>query len=266
MDILHAFLLGLQDSLVSGGKTVKLLKQDPEIRSKLLQCFMLNGVVFMFSLLIFDWVIVPLVLLVAPSETSHCIDMILTAVFRVLWVLPLYLISRLLNVFWYQEIADLVYKSVRRSRSRSPASSVSELIADIIYSVIVQCVFLVQASLAGLVPVLGYPLQVVHMALVYSLYAFEYVWMNQGQGVVRRVALMHYNWAYFAGYGMIMSVVISCADSYFMGVCLFSLMFPVLIVSSHHSSPQTKVKCFPLPLFRPSIFVTERVMSLTHRR
>lgn len=266
MDIIHAFLLGVQSSAVSGIRTVKLLKQDGEIRSKLFQCFMLNGVVFMFSLMIFDWILVPVVMLIAPSETSHWIDLIITAVFRVLWVLPLYLISRLLNVFWYQEIADLVYKSVKKSRSRALTSSISETIADIIYSVVVQCVFLVQASLVGLVPVLGYPAQQVHMGLVYSLYAFEYVWMNQGLGVVKRVALMHYNWAFYACYGMIMSVVISSSSSYFIGVCLFSLMFPILIVSCHLTAPQTKVRYPPLPLFRPSIFITERFVSLTNRR
>ena len=267
MDIVRALCFGVQESVSSCGKTVKLLKRENEIRSKLLQCFMLNGVVFMFSLMFFDWIIVPIVMSVAPTETSHWIDMTLTAVFRVLWVLPLYLISRLLNVFWYQEIADLVYLSVRHSRtSRDQRASIAELIADIVYSVVVQCVFLVQASLVGCIPVVGHSLQVLHMCLVYSLYAFEYVWMNQGLGVVRRVALIHHNWAYFTGYGAIMSLVIAAASNYFMGVCLFSLMFPILIVSCHFASPQSKVKYTPLPLFRPSIFVTERLMSLSNRR
>lgn len=267
MDVLHAFILGLQDSLVCSGKTVKLLKRDSEIRSKMFQCFLLNGAVFMFSLLLFDWIIVPVVVWLAPGDTSSWLDLVLTAVFRVLWVLPLYLISRLLNVFWYQEIADLVYKSVRRGSGArtTPRPSVSETIADIVYSVVVQCVFLVQASLAGAVPVLGPPLQLVHMALVYALYAYEYVWMNQGRGVVTRTALLHQNWAYFVGYGSVMAGVIAATDNYFLGVCLFSLIFPILIVSCHFGSPQAKVKYTPLPLFRPSIIVTERIMRLTQR-
>jgi len=266
MDFIRGFLLGLQDSLVSSGKTVKLLKREPNIRSKLLQCFLLNGVVFMFSLLLFDWIIVPIVLLLAPSETSAWLDVVLTAVFRVLWVLPLYLISRLLNVFWYQEIADLVYKSVKRSRSKALAASISETVADLVYSLVVQCVFLLQASLVGAIPVVGSALQIIHMAIVYSLYAYEYVWMNQGHGVVMRTALMHHNWAYFVGYGMIMSLVISSANSYFVGVCLFSLMFPILIVSCHFSTPQSTVKHMSLPIFKPSILVTDKLMSLTNRR
>ena len=267
MDIVRALFFGIQDSLLSCGKTVKLLKRNSELRSKLMQCFLLNGVVFMLSLLLFEWLLVPVVLVIAPSETSHWIDMTLTGVFRVLWVLPLYLISRLLNVFWYQEIADLVYQSVRTGRAaRTKSVSISEQIADIIYSVIVQCVFLVQASAVGSIPVLGFVLQVLHMALVYSLYAFEYVWMNQGLGVIRRVALIHNNWAYFTGYGAIMALVIASANNYFMGVCLFSIMFPILIVSCHLTKLQSKVKYTPLPLFKPSIFVTERLMSLTNRR
>lgn len=266
MDFIKAFLVGVRDCLLSSCQTIKLLQRDANIRSKMAQCFLLNGAVFMCSLVLFEKIIVPLVLFMTPTETSDWLNMTLTTLFRVLWVLPLYLISRLLNVFWYQEIADLVYKSTNKSKPRSLAPTISQTIADIIYSVIVQCVFLIQASVIGIIPVAGHVLQNVHLSIVYSLYAFEYVWMNQGLGVVKRVAIMHANWAYFTGYGILMSVIISVSSSYFMGVCLFSLLFPMLIVSSHFTVPQNEIKHTSLPLFKPSVIVTDALMRLMKRR
>ena len=35
--------------------------------------------------------------------------------------------------------------------------------------------------LVGLIPGVGYYLSVVHMAILYSLYSFEYKWMYQGK-------------------------------------------------------------------------------------
>ena len=38
-----------------------------------------------------------------------------------------------------------------------------------------------QATLISLVPVIGPPFAYLHLALLYSLYAFEYTWMNLGE-------------------------------------------------------------------------------------
>ena len=109
MEIVRAYFLGLKDNVKCCGRTVTLIRSEPAIRSKLLECFLLNGLVFLLSLMLFDWLVVPVVLFIAPSHTSHWLSLVLQTLFRLLWVLPLYLISRLLNVFWFQEIADMVY-------------------------------------------------------------------------------------------------------------------------------------------------------------
>eukprot|EP00116_Pleurobrachia_bachei_P007757 sb/3468019/ len=262
MEIVRAYFLGLKDNVKCCGRTVTLIRSEPAIRSKLLECFLLNGLVFLLSLMLFDWLVVPVVLFIAPSHTSHWLSLVLQTLFRLLWVLPLYLISRLLNVFWFQEIADMVYKAVKRNKTRNVAPSISAIIADIVYSVVVQSVFLIQAGIASSLPVLGYPLNLLHMSLVYSMYGFEYLWFNQGIGVKTRVSLIHRHWPYYAGYGTLMAVGVSALDSYFMGVCVFSIMFPVLIVSAHFAGPTTDLnKCTPLPLIKPSIMITEQLLE-----
>ena len=42
-------------------------------------------------------------------------------------------------------------------------------------------VVLLQANLISLIPVIGPPFTFLHLSLLYSLYAFEYTWMNFGK-------------------------------------------------------------------------------------
>ena len=267
MDLIKTFIFGIQDSITSTISTVKLLKSNSDLRSKITQCLILNGLVFLFSLVVFEKVLIPIVLYVVPLEASTWIDFILKTLFKVLWVLPLYIISRLLNVFWYQEIADLVYRTLKKPTNKPSGMPLSAILADVVYSVVVQCIFLVQASLVASVPVIGYGLHLSHMSLVYSLYAFEYVWMSQGLGVIQRTAIMHLNWCYFIGYGLIMAVSVSLSNSYFIGVCMFALLFPLLLISSHFRQKHQyhNLKIQPLPIFKPSIFLTEHLIKCFQR-
>ena len=51
----------------------------------------------------------------------------------------------------------MVYKAVKRNKTRNVAPSISAVIADIVYSVVVQSVFLVQAGIASSLPSPGLP-------------------------------------------------------------------------------------------------------------
>ncbi len=87
----------------------------------------------------------------------------------------------------------------RSESSSSLSQSISRLIADLLFSIVIELLFLIQVSIAhqnrllcvrtcihvqamlvGLIPIVGYYASVLHMAVLYSLYSFEYKWMYQG--------------------------------------------------------------------------------------
>jgi etoposide-induced 2.4 mRNA len=42
----------------------------------------------------------------------------------------------------------------------------------------------------------------VHLSLLYSLYAFEYKWIEMGWEIDRRLTYIEIHWIYFIGYGL----------------------------------------------------------------
>nr|KAG5685650.1 hypothetical protein BaRGS_020892 [Batillaria attramentaria] len=67
-----------------------------------------------------------------------------------------------------------------KTRGKPQLPSLSRFIADMTFSILLQTLFLIQGSLCRLVPldILSHLASVVHMGLLYALYAFEYKWFN----------------------------------------------------------------------------------------
>jgi len=101
---------------------------------------------------------------------------ILSYTFGAFWVLPLFVISRFVNAFWFQDIAECTF----RGKSQS-ARSVSFFIADTLFSLIIQALFLIQAVMVGKLLYVGLFASIFHLSLLYSLYSFEYKWFNNGE-------------------------------------------------------------------------------------
>lgn len=114
----------------------------------------------------------------------------------------------------FQDIADSAY---RYSRGRPQfLQSISKLIADSLFSIAVQALFLVQAMLVELIPLymIGRIFGLVHMCLLYSLYTFEYKWFNMGWELHKRLTYIEVNWPYFIGFGLPMAVLTQISESW----------------------------------------------------
>lgn len=95
-------------------------------------------------------------------------------------------------------------------------SSVSKLIADMLFSIVVQFLFLCQALIVSMLPLspIGEILEFIHMCLLYSLYAFEYKWFNMGWELHRRLEFIENNWPYFVGFGLPMTIATKWSASF----------------------------------------------------
>ncbi|GAB6019607.1 hypothetical protein CHUAL_001171 [Chamberlinius hualienensis] len=175
--IFHGFFRGLKDSLCcplimynlyviekqeielekkEGTSRKRKLKRKDEhsITTRFIHCCALNGGVCLLSILVFNYLVLPglqmltSLLFVSSLESANAIwsviQPILSITFETIWVIPVYAISKFLNLFWFQDIADTVFRRYHgRSKSLVP---ISTFIADTVFSVIIQSLFLIQVS------------------------------------------------------------------------------------------------------------------------
>lgn len=188
---------------------------------RVLNCCMLNGGIFWVSMNLFEYGLVPgvkliLSLLIGGDRATNVFTWLHPAIqllFGFVWVMPLFIMSRVVNSLWFQDIANSAYKF---RKGRPQTIGISKLIADTLFSLVVQLLFLVQSMAVQQLPMqyVGETLAFVHMCLLYSLYSFEYKWFNMGWELHKRLTYIEYNWPYFIGFGVPLAVMTQLPGSY----------------------------------------------------
>jgi len=248
-------------------------KAEPTIMERTLKCCVLNGGVFGVSLILFENLLLPLVqtllyiILAGSQERADALwsytQPVLSVAFSTLWVLPFFLLSKIVNAIWFQDIADLAFRS---SQGRPLVNlSISVMIADTVFSIVVEIIFLVQGKVFSMVPIkiIGAALNLLHNCLLHSLYSFEYKWFSQGLELHKRLDYVETNWPYFLGFGLPLAVITSMPESQVMAGCVFSILFPLFIVSGNQAIIVSSPGIPALNIFSPTIILSNAIFSKT---
>uniref|UniRef100_A0A7S1DFA0 Uncharacterized protein n=2 Tax=Hemiselmis andersenii TaxID=464988 RepID=A0A7S1DFA0_HEMAN len=178
------------------------------------------------------------------------------------WSIPMYILSIILCLSWYQEIACGACIMLDR-RPRVPPGAMDkwkrllESIGDEIYRLLVIIMFLVGCKVLQYIPgmfgmpYLGDALYFVSLCWSTSLYAFEYVWAYIGWTADEKLNFFETRWTYFAGFGAPLTVV-TFNMSVFAGAALYASAIPFLIISAAGAAPRihlerSRVRMFWLP-------------------
>nr|XP_002128342.1 etoposide-induced protein 2.4 homolog [Ciona intestinalis] len=196
------------------------------------------------------------------------VEMILHYTFSALWVLPLYILSKAINGFWFADVSDSVYRFVHGQPRSFP--SISLAVADFIYSILVETAFLLQANLVSHIPLEGVNqlLYTMHICMLYALYAFEYKWFNMGIELKLRLQLVDRHWPYFCGFGLPLFIMTNMVFSYYpvvVSACIFSIAFPFFIVSGTQASTPPTPATIQLRIFEPAAMLCSYLFSSSIR-
>ncbi|KAG9444152.1 hypothetical protein H6P81_015492 [Aristolochia fimbriata] len=235
------------------------------------QCFLLNGLIFLGSMFILNWVVIPTLWWILPD---HCPDIypelpcwdgdslplytflryILIELFYVLWFYPLYIFSLCLSTIWYNDIAKHAFASMDPTRatelSKRQDSSHTEKSAGIdkvmfgiseqLYSLLLLTIFCFEVYATGFLPYIGKAIKFLFLSWMYAYYCFEYKWNFTELKLVKRLNFFESNWAFFAGFGS------PCV----MGIFFFSplvsygvmaILFPLFVLTAIGSQAEKDI-------------------------
>lgn len=254
---------------VTASDRVRRSNHQGNARSKLLQCAVFS-LFFWISNFIFDRIFLQYIFIQLAEWTGEDLDAnrivwlqrALYSTFCVLWILPLLVLSKLLNFIWYQDIADDVL--VKLGVKKRSDIKISDFYADLIKSIIVQMCYCLQAVSAYFLPLpvfiqnLWY---LFHFALLYSLYAFEYKWVHMGWPLHKRLQNIDRKWPYYLGFGLPLAVVTTFFSSFIGSMIIFSALFPYYVISSAVTyDSQSPTFSHPFHTFKIADFISDKVI------
>nr|XP_011464821.1 PREDICTED: protein EI24 homolog isoform X2 [Fragaria vesca subsp. vesca] len=204
------------------------------------QCFLLNGFIFLGSILILNSFIIPALHWILPAmcpefssqqlcsfagiwEFYSILRHGLVQLFYVTWLYPLYVFSFILSNIWYNDIAKYGFYAMGRPviNKLDPVRQSDVLtfqnaaglerstdlgwvmigIGEQVYSVLLLSCFFLEVYVTGFIPYVGKALNFLLLSWMYAYYCFEYKWNFSEIGLDKRLDFFESNWAFFAGFG-----------------------------------------------------------------
>eukprot|EP00484_Ammonia_sp_Unknown_P025784 CAMPEP_0197037180 /NCGR_PEP_ID=MMETSP1384-20130603/14450_1 /TAXON_ID=29189 /ORGANISM="Ammonia sp." /LENGTH=434 /DNA_ID=CAMNT_0042467445 /DNA_START=24 /DNA_END=1325 /DNA_ORIENTATION=+ len=116
---LKSFVAGFRDALWPG--MLIYVVTSPLIRKRYFQCFVLNGIIFIGSIIALNYIVIPIFVFLLQlagfsSASTEWAEFAVDTLYKAIWVLPLYIFSFVVNSLWYQDIAEQAHTLYSASR------------------------------------------------------------------------------------------------------------------------------------------------------
>lgn len=235
-----------------------LLVRSAKIRRLLAQCLLLNGLIFLGSIYVFHNIVSYILgwglsSLFHPDSNERTVERIqnwIEWIYFVLWIIPMYVLSFVLNTLWYQDIARESMKVFPQSSSASSSSSSSITITSEIVQMIFRSLFNLIFLLYLCVLYRWRWIYALHLGWLVAYNSFEYRWISEKKSFDEKINIFEKGYIYFLSFGLPLSLFAvqfpSVVES-----GLISLVLPLLIMSASTAGKAPLVISLPksLPWF-----------------
>jgi len=254
--LLYLLIKGVYDSL-RFHRVMYWMSTNETIKARIYSAWLLNGVVMGASIMIYNYGIAPNV----PSNILLVTDVC----FQLFWLLPMYLISSLINTMSLQELAEQMYPNcvhVQGTVGLSALQKWNRIKRAMSEEVNRLCIFAVLAIQAQLLGYVNSWLFTMHYAWIYGSYCFDYLWCYQQLCLEHKFHKLQSQWPYFLGYGLVMTICLrQCANVPYLSYVCFHTLFPCFLILGLDVTEPTKELRY-LPILAPSRFVINHFFKL----
>jgi len=201
--VVKTYLAGALDAL-SLHRAISLVYKSKKIQSVILNCFFLNGIIFLGSYFVFELMITPRIQSILQSSLSAFLCSLFSFVYYGCWLFPVCLFSFIINSAWYKDIAEqaFIHSGQKATKGDDAYSSIEKRVAAIVYSCVLGLAFLVFSFTTMWIPYIGEALYFIQLSWLYSYYCFEYRWTLRGKwSLIKRLAYFEEHYIYMLGFG-----------------------------------------------------------------
>ena len=232
---------------ISFHRCLVLLVRSEKLRVRVIQCLFLNGLIFLGSIMFFNFLISPIL-----SKTDTILFWT-EWMYYVLWIFPVYLLSFILNAFWYQDIASesiRIYPMKRPSVSSSLTGEIVEVIHRSIFSLCF-LIFLVIIQRWRFI-------YLINLCWLIAYNAWEYRWIYFKKNSENKLKNFESNSIYYFFFGLPLALI-SFQFPSIIENGLISVSFPFLLMmaSTANAPPGStgRVRILILPEIMSKIFI-----------
>lgn len=213
-------LLGQHVLLYFTGNFIQLSISSRKISSRIFQSCLLNGGIFLGSIIVFE-----VGMLLLPLSYH---GWMLSSLFYWFWVYPIFFGSMLISNRMYRDIghdAYVIFLGDSRRERGSLSQSLFSPIATQSYYWMLLAAMIGQAKLLYFVPFFGPVVSFMLFSVITAWYSFEYAWNSLNYTLERKVQILEGNWVYFLGFGTPLTLA-TFFSPFILNQGIFSFVFP----------------------------------------
>jgi len=262
---------GLSDAFAVG-RIISIVSRSPKVRTTVKNCFLLNGLLLLGSYFIYEYLVGPGIKSILPTE-KFGVHYIFSTVYYVCWVYPVYVFSYVVNLAWYNDIAQHAFSVSGHTTEDKIGDSIGKKVSDIVYDLgLCGCFMIVTLAISAFLSyvfsleVTADVLKFIQLSWLYAFYCFDCKWSLRGKwGITKRVQVFETYWVYMLGFGTPFTLAFFFFP-YLVSNGIFALLYPLFLILSVRAKPQKtdSAKYIPaqLPLFWLADKLNRKLFSL----